>query len=123
MQRVESSASACGSSRRMALWMASPPTCSVRTPRASLTAMDDFDFFMGKGKHAEAGHERERCGDEDRHVIAAECIEGDTGKPGTDQRAKSGAGIERADDAGHRARAVEVHNERRHERHVAAIAD
>jgi hypothetical protein len=26
---------------RIALWIASPPTCSVRTPRASLTAMAD----------------------------------------------------------------------------------
>src|SRR5438034_1386056 len=31
---------------RIALWIASPPTCSVRTPRASLTAMEGGVRFM-----------------------------------------------------------------------------
>src|SRR5436190_20371772 len=98
--------------------MASPPTCSVRTPRVSLTAMDDLDFFAAKGKHAEAGNERERRGDEDRHVIAAELIERHPGKPGAKQGAEPGARIERADNAGHGAPAVEIHDDSGDERHV-----
>src|SRR5437762_1659732 len=38
-QHSGASARASGSAMRIALWIASPPTCSVRTPRASLTAM------------------------------------------------------------------------------------
>src|SRR5207248_8926327 len=107
----------------MALWIASPPTCSVRTPRASLTAIDDFDFLAANGNHAEGGNEGKRGGDEDRHVVGAECVECGAGKPGADERAEARAGVERADDAGYRARAVEVHDDGGHERDVGAVAD
>src|SRR5258706_13316424 len=100
--------------------MASPPTCSVRTPRVSLTAMDDLDFFAAKGKHAEAGNERKRRGDEDRHVIAAKRIESHPGEPGAKQGAEPGARIERAVDAGNRAPAIKVHDESGDEHNVAA---
>src|SRR5690348_17259168 len=98
----------------MALWIASPPTCSVRTPRASLTAIDDFDFLAANGNHAESSEEGKRGGDEDRHVVGTERVERGAGEPRADQGAEAGAGIERADDAGHRARTIEVHDDGRH---------
>src|SRR6266496_2342049 len=97
---------------RIALWIASPPTCSVRTPRASLTAMGDFGFLSDKRDHAESGEEGKRCGGEDRQVVRAERIERRAGEPGPDQRADARPGIERADDAGDRARAVKIHDDR-----------
>src|SRR3954471_13042965 len=107
----------------MALWIASPPTCRVRTPRESVTAMDELGFLADKGNDAQGGEEGERGGGEDRHVVAAERIEGHAGEPRADQRAEAGAGVEAADDAGHGARAVEVHDDGRAERDVGAVAD
>src|SRR5690242_2336067 len=105
---------------RMALWIASPPTCSVRTPRDSLTAMEDFGF-ANEQRHAARGKEGECRAGEDRHVVAAEPVEGDAGEPGADQRADPGAGIGETDDSGHRPRSVEIHRDRRGQRHEAAV--
>src|SRR5258708_23774117 len=107
---------------RIALWIASPPTCSVRTPRASLTAMDDVVFLPDKGREAEGSKERERRGGEDRQVVGAGRIEGRAGKPRPEQRADSRAGIEPADDARERAPAVGIHHDRRSQRHRPPIA-
>src|SRR4051812_15221760 len=105
----------------MALWIASPPTCSVRYPRASLTAMGDL-VFLDKRDDGESGKEGKPGGGEDGHVVRAERVEGRAGEPRPEQRADAGAGIEAADDARHRARAVKVHDDGRQQRHVGAIA-
>src|SRR5947209_6005305 len=107
---------------RIALWMASPPTCSVRTPRESLTAMGELFFLAeerGNGRGSEEGKE---SGGEDRRIVAAQRVEGRTGEPRPDQRADAGAGVEAADDAGDVARAIEVHDDGRQQRHVGAVA-
>src|SRR5713101_7592740 len=104
---------------RIALWIASPPTCSVRSPRASLTAMGDFDFLSDKGYHAERGEEGKRGGGEDRQVIRAERIERRAGEPRPEERADAGAGIEAADDAGDREAADEAAQaDEAHQRHA-----
>src|SRR5258706_15997284 len=107
---------------RIALWIASPPTCSVRTPRASLTAMDDVAFLPDKGREAEGSKEREGGGGEDRQVVGAERIERGARKPRPEQRADAGPGIEAADDARNPTPAVEIHHDRRDQRHRGALA-
>src|SRR5690348_12741867 len=105
----------------MALWIASPPTRTRRTPRASLAASDAFDFLAANWKHAESSEDGRRDGDGDRHVVGTERVERGAGEPRADQGAEAGAGIERADDAGRRARTIEVHDDGRHQRHVGAV--
>src|SRR6476660_3851878 len=107
----------------MALWMASPPTCSVRMPRASLTAMDDFDFLAGNGDHEKGGNEGQRGRNQNRQRVRTVGIERGAGEPRADECAEAGTRVEGADDAGHRARAVEIHDDGRHERDVSAVAD
>src|SRR5690349_19291367 len=107
----------------MALWMASPPTWSVRMPRASLTAMSLLGLFMpAQGDDAARGEEGERRAGEDRRRVRAERVIGRAGEPGPEQRADSGPRIEEADDAGHGARAVEVHDDGGQQRDGAAVA-
>src|SRR5260221_14486829 len=107
---------------RMALWIASPPTCSVRTPRASLTAMDEVGFLPDKGNDAAGCEKGERGGGEDRQVIGTERIEGHAREPGAEQRADAGAGIEGADDSRDRKRDIEIHYDRGDQRHIRAEA-
>src|SRR5687768_2630715 len=107
---------------RIELWIASPPTCSVRSPRASLTAIGGVPLAIERN-HARGGGEREERARGDRRLIRAERVVRGAREPGADERAEAGAGIEAADDAGHRARAVEIHDDRRQERHARAVAD
>src|SRR5688500_20178913 len=109
----------------MELWIASPPTCRVRTPRDSLTAMDGLPLAIlerstTEGQDADRGREGEQRAGRDRQVIAAERVVGHAGEPGSDQRAEAAAGIEGADDPRYGARPVEVHHDGRQQRDVRA---
>src|SRR5512145_1260258 len=97
---------------RIELWIASPPTCSVRTPRDSLTAIEGLPFLaMHERSNACRGREREQRARGNRRLIAAPRVVGDAGEPRAEQRADAAAGIEAADDAGHRARPIKVHHD------------
>src|SRR6185436_16880338 len=52
---------------RIELWIASPPTCSVRTPRASLTATAPFCFF-NSGRGSARGDRPQRLDDAAPHA-------------------------------------------------------
>src|SRR5690348_14453825 len=98
----------------MVLWIASPPTCSVRMPRASLTAMALLGLFMlAQGDDAARGKEGEQRAREDRRRVRAERVVRRAGKPRPQQRADSRSRVKEADDARHGARAVQVHDDGR----------
>src|SRR5690606_22454390 len=111
-----------GSSRRMALWIASPPTCSMRTPRESLTAMGGLRRATDEQRQDRRGRkEGEGGASEDGHVVAAERVVRRAGQPRANERAQATSCIQAANDSRYRSSAVKIHDDCRQESDARSV--